>query len=95
MNTRAVESKSGAQDWEALRDEELLARGWAALHESYRIPEVAPTLDEARAVALDGGADARHFGQIHPSTDNQGEFLQSSSIAKPRPRGSRRNAGVA
>ena len=49
MNTRAVESKSGAQDWEALRDEELLARGWAALHESYRIPEVAPTLDEARA----------------------------------------------
>jgi squalene synthase HpnC len=29
--------------------DELLARGWAALPESYRIPEVAPTLDEARA----------------------------------------------
>jgi squalene synthase HpnC len=29
--------------------EELLERGWAALPESYRIPEVAPTLDEARA----------------------------------------------
>ena len=29
--------------------EELIARGWAALPESYRIPEVAPTLDEARA----------------------------------------------
>jgi squalene synthase HpnC len=29
--------------------EELLACGWAALPESYRIPEVAPTLDEARA----------------------------------------------
>jgi squalene synthase HpnC len=28
---------------------ELLARGWAALPASYRIPEVAPTLDEARA----------------------------------------------
>jgi squalene synthase HpnC len=28
--------------------EELLARGWAALPESYRIPDVAPTLDEAR-----------------------------------------------
>jgi squalene synthase HpnC len=27
----------------------LIARGWAALPESYRIPEVAPTLDEARA----------------------------------------------
>ncbi len=26
----------------------LLARGWAALPASYRIPEVAPTLDEAR-----------------------------------------------
>ena len=49
MNTNAVESKNGSQEWDALRDEELLARGWAALPESYRIPEVAPTLDEARA----------------------------------------------
>jgi squalene synthase HpnC len=29
--------------------EELIARGWAALPASYRIPDVAPTLDEARA----------------------------------------------
>ncbi len=29
--------------------DELLARGWAALPASYRIPEKAPTLDEARA----------------------------------------------
>ncbi len=29
--------------------DELLARGWAALPPSYRIPNVAPTLDEARA----------------------------------------------
>ena len=28
---------------------ELIARGWAALPASYRIPEVAPTLEEARA----------------------------------------------
>src|SRR5208282_2950979 len=28
--------------------DELLARGWAALPESYRIPDVAPSLDEAR-----------------------------------------------
>jgi squalene synthase HpnC len=34
---------------EALSQDELLARGWAALPPSYRIPEVAPTLDEARA----------------------------------------------
>ena len=27
----------------------LLKRGWAALPESYRIPDAAPTLDEARA----------------------------------------------
>ena len=49
MKTEAVELKNGTQDWEVLRDEELLARGWAVLPESYRIPEVAPTLDEARA----------------------------------------------
>jgi squalene synthase HpnC len=29
--------------------DELLARGWAALPPSYRIPDVAPTLEEARA----------------------------------------------
>ena len=29
--------------------EELIARGWAALPPGYRIPDVAPTLDEARA----------------------------------------------
>src|SRR5271163_3321601 len=29
-------------------NEVLLERGWAALPVSYRIPEVAPTLDEAR-----------------------------------------------
>jgi len=29
--------------------DEVLARGWAALPASYRIPEVAPTLEEARA----------------------------------------------
>jgi squalene synthase HpnC len=33
----------------AAQTEDLLARGWAALPPSYRIPEVAPTLDEARA----------------------------------------------
>ena len=32
-----------------LENEALLARGWAALPTGYRIPEVAPTLDEALA----------------------------------------------
>jgi squalene synthase HpnC len=34
---------------EVLDEEALLARGWAALPASYRIPEVAPALNEARA----------------------------------------------
>jgi squalene synthase HpnC len=34
---------------EHFAQDELLARGWAALPASYRIPDVAPTLDEARA----------------------------------------------
>jgi squalene synthase HpnC len=37
---------------------ELLARGWAALPTSYRIPDVAPTLDEARAYC-------RHLAETH------------------------------
>ncbi len=34
---------------EALSHESLIERGWAALPPAYRIPDVAPTLDEARA----------------------------------------------
>ena len=34
---------------ETLDQSELIARGWAALPASYRIPEVAPSLEEARA----------------------------------------------
>jgi squalene synthase HpnC len=33
----------------AAQHEELIARAWAALPPAYRIPDVAPTLDEARA----------------------------------------------
>ena len=33
----------------AHEDRELIERGWAALPAEYRIPEQAPTLDEARA----------------------------------------------
>lgn len=41
-------AKAKAMDYDAM-PEELIARGWAALPESYRMPDVAPTLDEARA----------------------------------------------
>jgi squalene synthase HpnC len=45
------ESMTAAMDNESktLSQDELIARGWAALPPAYRIPEVAPTLDEARA----------------------------------------------
>ena len=39
--------KAKAMEYDAM-PEELLERGWAALPESYRIPKVAPTLEEAR-----------------------------------------------
>lgn len=48
MSTEAERLKNETQDWDALREEELLARGWAALPDTYRILAVAPTLDEAR-----------------------------------------------
>jgi squalene synthase HpnC len=44
MNAVTVQS-----DNHTVQNEALLARGWAALPASYRIPEGAPTLEEARA----------------------------------------------
>jgi squalene synthase HpnC len=49
MTTDPVEPKNETPGEEALPQKELLARGWAALPESYRIPDVAPTLEEAQA----------------------------------------------
>jgi squalene synthase HpnC len=49
MTTEAVEPNNETPGEEAPPQEELLARGWAALPDSYRMPEVAPTLDEAQA----------------------------------------------
>lgn len=43
------ESMTAATESEAKAQDELIARGWAALPVSYRVPEVAPTLEEARA----------------------------------------------
>jgi squalene synthase HpnC len=46
--TDAVDMLIEKKDQEAAR-QELLVRGWAALPESYRTPDIAPTLDEAQA----------------------------------------------
>jgi squalene synthase HpnC len=49
MTTATQESDNQSLGKEAPSQDELIARGWAALPGSYRTPEVAPTLDEARA----------------------------------------------
>src|SRR5208282_4415389 len=46
--------------------DELLARGWAALPPGYRIPEVAPTLDEARAYCR--RLAESHYENFHVAT---------------------------
>ncbi|MGA3332689.1 MAG: squalene synthase HpnC [Terracidiphilus sp.] len=45
-------------DNQALENKVLLARGWAALPSAYRIPDVAPTLDQARNYC-------RHLAETH------------------------------
>jgi len=45
---------------------ELLARGWAALPAAYRIPDVAPTLDEARAYCR--RLAESHYENFHVAT---------------------------
>ncbi len=49
MTSATVQPDNKALGAAPENDGELLARGWAALPASYRIPEVAPTLEEARA----------------------------------------------
>jgi squalene synthase HpnC len=49
MTTATQESDHQSLGKESPFQDELLARGWAALPDSYRIPEIAPTLDEACA----------------------------------------------
>jgi squalene synthase HpnC len=46
--------------------DELIARGWAALPASYRIPEVAPTLDEALAYCR--RLAETHYENFHVAT---------------------------
>lgn len=46
--------------------DELLARGWAVLPPGYRIPDVAPTLDEARAYCRQLAES--HYENFHVAT---------------------------
>jgi squalene synthase HpnC len=62
----AEERAGGAVEPAALSKDELLARGWAALPESYRIPEAAPTLDEARAYCQ--RLAETHYENFHVAT---------------------------
>ena len=61
MTAATVQPDKNALAKEAMTErdaDELLARGWAALPASYRIPDVAPTLEEARAWC-------RHLSETH------------------------------
>ena len=49
MTTETVEPKNETLGKKGLSRDELLALGWAALPADYRIPDVAPTLEEAQA----------------------------------------------
>ena len=53
MNSTTRPAKDEMQD-----QDELIARGWAALPASYRIPEVVPTLEAARAYC-------KHLAETH------------------------------
>src|ERR1700734_3068478 len=53
-------------DNHSLQNDELLARGWAALPAAYRIPDVAPTLDEARAYCR--RLAESHYENFHVAT---------------------------
>jgi squalene synthase HpnC len=49
-STKSVAGGSAAEDDVALKDKQaLLKRGWAELPESYRMPDVTPTVEEAQA----------------------------------------------
>jgi squalene synthase HpnC len=53
-------------DNDALRQKELVDRGWAALPASYRIPQTAPTLAEARAWCM--RLAESHYENFHVAT---------------------------
>jgi squalene synthase HpnC len=61
MNTATQRAEN-----EELDQSELIAKGWASLPASYRIPEVAPTLEEARAYCK--RLAESHYENFHVAT---------------------------
>jgi squalene synthase HpnC len=61
MTTEPVQLNKTAMDQDA-----LIARGWAALPASYRIPDVAPTLQQARAYCQQ--LAETHYENFHVAT---------------------------
>ncbi|MGD0731614.1 MAG: squalene synthase HpnC [Terracidiphilus sp.] len=66
QQTEELDKEAEALEREALRKEILINRGWAALPYSYRIPAVAPTLDEARAYCK--RLAETHYENFHVAT---------------------------
>jgi squalene synthase HpnC len=66
MNAATVQRDNNPVQNEAIQNDALLARGWAALPASYRIPEVAPTLEEARAFCRQLAES--HYENFHVAT---------------------------
>jgi squalene synthase HpnC len=64
--SNAERPETEGQDMEALLNQALIARGWATLPDSYRIPEVAPTLDQARAYCK--RLAETHYENFHVAT---------------------------
>lgn len=57
MNT-AMQRSANPETQRELMERDLVERGWASLPPSYRIPDVAPTLEQARAYC-------RHLAETH------------------------------
>jgi squalene synthase HpnC len=61
-----TEARTETLEEEAPSQEVLIARGWAALPESYRFPVAAPTLEEAQAYCLQLAES--HYENFHVAT---------------------------
>ncbi|MGA9063260.1 MAG: squalene synthase HpnC [Terracidiphilus sp.] len=66
MNAATMQPDNDALENRAPGQDELIARGWAALPAGYRIPKVAATLEEARAYCRD--LAETHYENFHVAT---------------------------
>ena len=66
MNAATAQPDNDALESRRLTQDELVSRGWAALPAAYRIPDVAPTLEEARAYCRQLAES--HYENFHVAT---------------------------